>query len=719
MSAQLHLREMKRPICVVLLALALTCVGLALPPPGVDVLSEDAAGWTTTGGITVNADTNIVAAGSISLRADVNDGFGVSMRRAAGPNEVWDLPAAGVVGLAFRARAVNPNDFQFQNRSPTVRLYSGANAYRQFVPASELLTLPGGEAPSFKPIAFALEGSSDWATTDIGTFDPAAVESVELWFDTWGGQPYQVWIDDFQFVTLDGLVLDSQDLILQEGWRWMNLDPGVAVVDSILRLPRDMAVWSSSDPAVVSVDAGSGLAEMEAPGQATVTASITTPGGVFSADCLFTVRATVMPPVTNAVPAELSSAPTNALFDLPVVVLRFLPTVDGVNLDTDQVRGYYSADPETLAAIEARIASFEVRSKFMIEEGSRFRGYARPDAIPSIGMRVVKIVTIYEQAPPGDDIYETSAEGKYRVDYERIFERFNLRRDIEEGGVKEVWMWASTSEENWPGAPADFRPEVSRRIWESNMSSPRTPDVSIKRTQAEVVHNRGHHMEAMLSWAAQRQDGNSNFFWNEFTGPNGGGRCGNTHYTPNSNLEYNYTNPAQVESDIEDWKPGGGTLKTIDYTRWRDLPYEWPATPGFPFIPQKTESQYYIYWFQAFPGHANALAYGPSRPNHWLTNWWAFMGDWDMAVEMQLGLYAPAMGSGSAQLDIKRSNPGAQLTFTLPSGHLPLLECSPSLVQPNWLQYTGADFTPTGVPVIAQPFDRWFWRLKAVPVIGQ
>jgi len=722
----------------------------AVPPPAADVFSEDAALWSVDGGITVTADAALVGAGSISLRAEVDDGFPVTMSVTV-PGEAadafWDLTSAGIVGLAFRARAENPNAFQFQSGSPTVRLHSGAAGYRQLVPRSELLNDTDAIA-GFTSIALALGGNTVWSKTEVGEFDPSRVTRLELQFDTWGAQPYTVWIDDIQFVTATSLVLDSSDLVLQEGWRWMNFDPAVPVIGTTLVLPRKDMMWSSSNSDIVAVDSN-GVAEMVAPGQATVTGTL----DGMSATCDFTVRPNALAPVTNAVPAELATAAAAALFDLPVVILRFLPTLDGINLDVDQARDFYTPGPITLANLEARIARFETRSKFMIEEGSRFRGYARPDAIPSIGLRVVKMITVYEQVPPGDDIYEGNAEGKYRIDYERIFDRFDLRRDIEQGGVKEIWIWNGGSEAGWPSAdPATFRPEFSRKVWESNMASPHGVDISnsdlrlddlpvynrtytvygnnIRRTQAEVVHNRGHQLEAMMSWAAQRQDGNDQFFWNEFTGPDGSGRCGDTHFPPNATVGYNYTDPTFVQSDIEDWKPGGGTVKAINFERWRDLPYAWPATPDFA-IPQKTESQYYIYWFQAFPGHANAISYSPDKPGRWLSNWWAFMGDWDMAVAMDLGLHGPAMGSGTPQLSIQRWIAPAeegianeiQLHGDVPSGHLPVLESSPDLVQSRWLQEAGLSpgaFTP-GFELDVPPdaFFRRFWRLRSIPVMGQ
>jgi hypothetical protein len=99
-------------------------------------------------------------------------------------------------------------------------------------------------------------------------------------------------------------------------------------------------------------------------------------------------------------------------------------------------------------------------------------------------------------------------------------------------------------------------------------------------------------------------------------------------------------------SDIEDWRPdNAGQKKPVNVDTWGSLTYPWPGEGDFG---QRVESQWYTYWFQNFPGRGNRIPHGAS----WMTNWWAFAGNWDAAITSGLGLYGPtqaaARGAGVA-----------------------------------------------------------------------
>lgn len=48
-------------------------------------------------------------------------------------------------------------------------------------------------------------------------------------------------------------------------------------------------------------------------------------------------------------------------------------------------------------------------------------------------------------------------------------------------------------------------------------------------------------------------------------------------------------------------------------------------------LPQRVASQWYVYWFQNFPGRGNQIPHGAN----WMTNWWAFVADWDAAINRE------------------------------------------------------------------------------------
>ena len=323
---------------------------------------------------------------------------------------------------------------------------------------------------------------------------------------------------------------------------------------------------------------------------------------------------------------------------MPVMVINYIPTRDGTNVDS-AILG-----KSTIADFKKKLLLFNKRVKFMLEEGSRYHGYKDPQARPSLGYRVVHMVTAYEIMPPGKRA-GAKEKAEFHPDYNQILNRFHAGEFVTNKNVKEIWLWGYHT--------AGIVPV------ESNMSSPATGDISNSarynddlpiydrtyvlynynsmRWQAEAVHNHGHQLEAILSYVNKKQDGNTELWWNKFCGRAKGkfeqGRCGNTHCPPNAKGDYDYNNTNPVESDCEDWTPDRtGKLKSVSAATWGNIEYHWPeGTEPKP----KTESQYYIYWMQNMPGHQNQIRFGTNV----LNNWWEFTADWDKAIRSGLGLH--------------------------------------------------------------------------------
>ena len=422
--------------------------------------------------------------------------------------------------------------------------------------------------------------------------------------------------------------------------------------------------WSTSNTSVATVSS-SGVLKTTGLGRAEIVASIDQMAGRWS----FEVSTEMRIPVDS----YLATPIAGALWEVPVIIVEFLPTADGVNLDVTKNPDYYVLGEISLDALEKRILDFAKRRKMAIEQGSRFHGYRDPLATPSLGYRVVEHIIVYELTPASTKRGREPG-GPYYPDFFKIFARLKLDQLITEKKVKEVWIVESGMDTSYPSYnPAIHKSEDFRTNWESNMSSPVTGDVSnsdrdpndlpvlghayvvfgfnFRRTQAEAVHNVGHQLEAMLSYVNQRQDRNTNLFWHQFVGQNAQsqfitGRAGWTHMPPNTTTNYDYLNQTSVSSDIEDWQPdGSGLKKSVNVNTWGSLTYPWPGAADFA---QRVETQWYVYWMQNFPGRGNQIRHGAN----WMTNWWAFLGDWDAAIRSGLGLYgasqAAAAGSGNA-----------------------------------------------------------------------
>jgi hypothetical protein len=347
-----------------------------------------------------------------------------------------------------------------------------------------------------------------------------------------------------------------------------------------------------------------------------------------------------------------------------VMVIRFLPTKDGINLDVSKVPGFHSLDEVTLEEMKHQINQLDKRIKFMLEEATKFRGYKNPDAEPYLGYRVIKYITFFE-APPlsGIEKYDINGYPLYGWDYDKIFKKLGMEYYVNDLNVQQIWIWYGGLDTGFPSYDHDIHNTSDFQIlWESNMSSPLTGDISnsnrnpsdlplyektyivyghnFRRTQAEAVgHNHGHQIEQKLIYVNEKQDGDKELFWGKFVGYPFGvpktGRCGWTHMPPNTIENYDYHNKTLVESDIEDWYPDGhGDKKPVNVDTWAKLEYDWPD-PQQP-VPQKTESQYYLYWMQSIPGYENSIPYGDE---YVLTNWWEFIANWDELMISNVGLY--------------------------------------------------------------------------------
>jgi hypothetical protein len=228
----------------------------------------------------------------------------------------------------------------------------------------------------------------------------------------------------------------------------------------IREYPASIAQWSSSNTAIATVNQN-GVINALAAGRATVTAVVNGVRG----DLALKVKAPVLQPVMERIRPYLATPAANSLFQIPVVILRFLPTADGVNLDVSVNPDFYSLNPISLDAMKRRLDTFDIRTKFMLEEGSKFRGYKDATALPSIGYRVVAYITVHEPTPPGKVRDVVAGHPVYEPDFHQILKRFDGKRYVEALGVKEFWVWTGQFDAASPSYdPQIHKPESFRAM---------------------------------------------------------------------------------------------------------------------------------------------------------------------------------------------------------------------------------------------------------------
>ena len=425
--------------------------------------------------------------------------------------------------------------------------------------------------------------------------------------------------------------------------RAVPLQLGGATLMGNLITPTDIQ-WTSSLQGSLGTQASAATA-LEAP--LSVGAHVLT----VSAD--FGVQGTVsrtyplqVLPFQQMVPAALSSEMPAATRLMPVVMINVIPTLDGKTVDTAVTGPSFNAEwtPGSIEGLQAWIITYATRAKFMLEEGSKFRGYRTPGTAPYLGYRVLAIYNLYRPFKPGKP--DPGRAGNFFPDYFDLLDQIPIRDFVEQQDVREIWV--------------NSYHYGTMSLNESNMASPATGDVSnsyrthddlplfsstyvlyqnnYTRSQAEAVHNHGHQIEAMLAFINQRHDGNTDLFWREFVGLDINydfvpGRCGATHWPLNARQDYDYNNATdRVMSNCEDWQPAGGATKEVSLDTWASIPYAWPATGT---VSQLAESQWYVYWMQNLPGAGNTIPYNATQ----MENWWTFIGDWDAAIASGKRLY--------------------------------------------------------------------------------
>jgi uncharacterized protein YoxC len=362
----------------------------------------------------------------------------------------------------------------------------------------------------------------------------------------------------------------------------------------------------------------------------------------------------------EVVPVDQRLKSTNkGVITVPVVIVNYIPTSDGIYLDKNLTLGstipWDEAHKYLLSRAKNKILTDKIIEKNAIEESTKFRDYATNTVKPYIDIDVVAYINVYDVKyiktetrsvdTTDDNINNPVTIDWYRLDYKDISSRINLGDYVDNKGVKEVWLTTFPKEAGY----------LSFNVPESNMSPkngatyydvsngggdmndlPRYNNTYVVygdngfRGVDTDLHNRGHQLERQMMFI-------DNTLWStKFAKV---GRAGNTHWCPNSVKDYDYWNKTFVKSDIMTWKPSGGSFVDVNVDTWITKKYGFENTismisPG-PFatgtIDYSVDAQvkWFIFWWQSVPGYNNGIIDGTTKVN----NWWDIFYNWDTAIK--------------------------------------------------------------------------------------
>jgi hypothetical protein len=199
------------------------------------------------------------------------------------------------------------------------------------------------------------------------------------------------------------------------------------------------------------------------------------------------------------------------------------------------------------------------------------------------------------------------------VDYYAILNKYNILQRVARNEIDEVWVFAfphagfyeSTMGGPgafWCNAPALKNTESSKRRFV-------VMGFSFERQIGEMLEAYGHRAESIMEKTFGKLSGDANL-WKRFIryekiAP-GKSACGNIHFAPNSQVDYDWNNPTPVISECYDWQ------------------LNFPAFKGDKRIVAASEwgggdiREHHKWWFNHFPRVAG-------RRNGIHNNWWQYV----------------------------------------------------------------------------------------------
>jgi hypothetical protein len=206
------------------------------------------------------------------------------------------------------------------------------------------------------------------------------------------------------------------------------------------------------------------------------------------------------------------------------------------------------------------------------------------------------------------------------VDYQMIFRDFGILGRVEEGEIDEVWLWAFPYSGFWESTMAGRGSYFCNSPPVEGIDTSRpfvTMGFNYERGVGEMLESFGHRVESILRHVFGSWEPQETHAWNRFTlydkvAPGRAG-CGNVHFAPNSERDYDWGNRRMVWSTCDDWLHYPhltGLRRQVNSEEWGG----------------GDTRAHHRWWLRHLPR-------APGRTQGKLNNWWAYVADFDRSPE--------------------------------------------------------------------------------------
>jgi hypothetical protein len=201
------------------------------------------------------------------------------------------------------------------------------------------------------------------------------------------------------------------------------------------------------------------------------------------------------------------------------------------------------------------------------------------------------------------------------VDYNAILNQFNILRRVARNEIDEVWVFAFPHAgfyESTMAGPGAFWCN-SQPLANTNSAARRfvIMGFSYERGIGEMLESYGHRAESIMEKTFSPLSGDANL-WQRFIRYDkiapGKAACGNVHFAPNSQSDYDWNNPTPVQSECYDW--------LLNFPNFKgDIRIVGPSEWGSGDI-----RAHHLWWMNHFPKVAG-------RKNGIHNNWWQYIAN--------------------------------------------------------------------------------------------